>query len=505
MKVLVTGGSGVVGRSAVTALLARGHTVRLLSRGATDDVRGWPGGVEAWPGDVGSAPSIEGSADGCGAVLHLVGVVDEEPPERTFERINVQGTEHLVREAERAGCPRFVFVSSLGVDVGESPYHKSKAKAEQVARTFNGEWVIVRPGAVYGPGDEHLSIMLRMVRTLPMMPSLGDGNQRIQPIWHEDLAAGLAVAVDKPGLAGRVLEVGGLEVISQHDLVEKMQELTGRKVPHLPIPDFLASLALRGIEAVGLSSPISQSQLDMLREENMIAAGKTNALIDELGVRPTPLDEGLKRFMKEQAEQLPDRGLGTLQRKIFAVAISPSTHDADWVFAYLREHLLDLMPSLVGSDPEGDNPAIISKGETLTLSLPMRGHVQVRVMEAAQHRITLMTLEGHPLAGAVRFIASDLPNGVRFEIHVYDRPANALDWMLMRPIGDRMQESTWQELADTVARVVGASDPKVVHEVRDLDEAEAAAVQRWARELAMDQRRANAVDDIERATNRQSF
>src|SRR5688500_5353773 len=90
MKVLVTGGSGVVGQSAITALLKRGHAVRLLSRGAAEDVKAWPAGVESWPGDVASPASVAGSADGCQVVLHLVGVVDEAPPERTFDRVNVE-------------------------------------------------------------------------------------------------------------------------------------------------------------------------------------------------------------------------------------------------------------------------------------------------------------------------------------------------------------------------------------------------------------------------------
>src|SRR5690349_8774998 len=104
MKVLVTGGSGVVGNSAVTALLKRGHTVRLLSRGATDDVKAWPPGVEPWPGDLTDGDSIRGCAEGCQAVLHLVGIVEEKPPTVTFEGVNVNGTRLIVAEATRAGC-----------------------------------------------------------------------------------------------------------------------------------------------------------------------------------------------------------------------------------------------------------------------------------------------------------------------------------------------------------------------------------------------------------------
>lgn len=496
MRVLVTGGTGVVGQSSVTALLKRGHTVRLLSRGASEDVKAWPAGVEAWPGDIGSPASVSGSADGCDAVLHLVAVVDESPPGRTFQHINVEGTRVILGEATRVGCRRFVFVSSLGAERGTSRYHRSKAAAEALVQGFSGEWVIVRPGAVYGPGDEHLSLMLRMVRTLPIVPLVGDGNQRFQPIWHEDLAEGLAISVDHRGIANRILEVAGLEIVTQGSLIDRMRALTDRKVPTVPVPEFLATLGLRAMNAVGVDTPVSESQLDMLREENIIAEGQANALVQDLGVTVTPLDEGLRRFVDEQEVQLPEEGVGSLQQKTFAVDIRPSAYDAPRLFEYLRGHLLDVMPSLVDSDPEQRNPSRIEEGETLTLALPLRGHIQVRVVEAAEGRITLMTLAGHPLAGAVRFVTLPVDGGVHFEVQVFDRPANMVDWVLMRPIGDRMQEATWRGLADTVARVAGATNPEVKEIVRDLDDRDARAVEAWARTLALQGKRKDAATEI---------
>src|SRR5690606_22284763 len=113
MRVLVSGGTGVVGRETVTCLLARGHVVRLVSRGAEDDSREWHRGVEAHPADVSDASSLHGAADGCDAVLHLAGIEREDPPEVTFERVNVQGTQALLDEARSTGGRRFVSVSSL--------------------------------------------------------------------------------------------------------------------------------------------------------------------------------------------------------------------------------------------------------------------------------------------------------------------------------------------------------------------------------------------------------
>ena len=144
VRVLVTGGTGVVGRATVDALLAHGHNARLFSRNAADDVAEWPHRVEPYPGDVSNEVEMREAAAGCEAVIHLTAIVAESPPDATFEKVNVTGTRNVVREAERAGVRRFVYVSSLGADRGESPYHRSKLRAEEVARTFGGNWIILR-------------------------------------------------------------------------------------------------------------------------------------------------------------------------------------------------------------------------------------------------------------------------------------------------------------------------------------------------------------------------
>ena len=177
MKVLVTGGTGVVGQATVAALVARGHQVRLLSRHARRDVEEWPSGVEPHEGSVTDPDSVRGSADGCDVVLHLVAIVKEAPPEATYQKVNVEGTRVMVAEAERAGVPRFVYVSSLGADRGASDYHKSKLAGEEAARAFRSGALVLRPGNVYGPGDEVVSLMLTMVRTMPAVPVVGGGDQ----------------------------------------------------------------------------------------------------------------------------------------------------------------------------------------------------------------------------------------------------------------------------------------------------------------------------------------
>ena len=187
MRVLVTGGTGVIGAGLIPELLAGGHRIRLLARGAEEASREWPAAVESFQADVTHGGELRGAADGCDAVVHITGIVAETPPEITFERVNVGGTRNLLKEASRAGQPKFVFISSLAAERGASAYHKSKRDAEALVREYGGPWVILRPGNVYGPGDEVISQLLSMQRTLPAIPMIGSGTHNFQPIWYIDL------------------------------------------------------------------------------------------------------------------------------------------------------------------------------------------------------------------------------------------------------------------------------------------------------------------------------
>src|SRR3954471_16491272 len=289
MRVLVTGGTGVIGQAAVTEILAAGHTVRLLSRNAAQDARQWPVGVESWPASVGEHDELRGCAEGCDLVVHVAGIVEESPP-ATFESVNVEGTRAIVREAERCKVGRFIFVSSLGAEAGESPYHRSKRRAEDIVRNFAGGWIILRPGNVYGPGDEVVSLLLNMVRTLPVIPVIRSGAEKFQPIWVGDLAAAIMTAVNRPDLHGRVLDLAGSDQTSINDVLTRLAEITGRNPARVPIPSFIASAGASIAGMLGAKLPINESQLTMLSEENVIKVPGGNALTAVLHITPTPLE-----------------------------------------------------------------------------------------------------------------------------------------------------------------------------------------------------------------------
>src|ERR1700738_5299692 len=109
MKVLVTGGTGVVGPAAVAEILAGGHTVRLLSRNAAEDAKQWPSGVESWPASLGDQDELRGCGERCDLVIHAAGII-EETGSLTYESVNVDGTRNILREAERCKVGRFIYL-----------------------------------------------------------------------------------------------------------------------------------------------------------------------------------------------------------------------------------------------------------------------------------------------------------------------------------------------------------------------------------------------------------
>jgi len=488
MKVLLIGGTGVIGEGVVPELLAHGHVVRLASRSADEHAREWPGRVETVAADVMDTRALEAAAQGCDAAIHVTGIVDESPPGITFERINVVGVRNSLTAAERAGIGRFVFVSSLGAERGTSPYHRSKAEGERLVRGYRREWVIIRPGNVYGPGDQMMSTLLRLVRTLPAIPLVDRGRWRFQPIWYRDLGRALACSVDAEHVARRVFDVSGDEITSMANLLDRLAELTGTSPVRVPIPSLVVSGTIRIAEALGVRLPINRSKLTMMLEENVIEPPSVNALAAIFGISATPLADGLSMLADAAPEQLPGDGVGALERKRYWAVIQGSRYRAAELMPILRERITELIPIEFAAEP--GTPQLIERGVTLTAALPLRGNIQMRVEEVTSDRFTFATLAGHPLAGVVSFGAIDVEAGLEFQVTVHAKAANPFDWVVMQTVGKGAQQSNWEEV---VAKVVALSDGTaargVESEAVSLDEEATARTEAWIVELVSRRKR----------------
>jgi hypothetical protein len=130
------------------------------------------------------------------------------------------------------------------------------------------------------------------------------------------------------------------------------------------------------------------------------------------------------------------------------------------------------------------------EGATITMALPLRGNVQVRIQEITERTLTLVTVEGHPLAGAVRFLSEQRGARVRFEVQVYERAGSAVDWLMMHPIGGSVQNATWKTLVESVVEESGGEAADGVNEEKvELDEEKAEEVEEWLTELVARRKR----------------
>lgn len=494
MRVLMTGGTGLIGQVTTAALLRRGHTVRLMARRASRTREQWPENVEAVDGSMTDAASITRAVEGCDVIVHLASLARLVKGEPGFEEVNVEGTRTLLAAAEKAGIKRFVYISSLGAERGKSPYHQTKHAAEKLTRGFSREWTILRPANVYGPGDEVISLLLRMVRALPVVPTVDGGQQPFQPIWVEDVAEAIAGSIDQPDVLGRALDLAGPDTTSMDDLIDRLGALTGRHPARVSVPGFLAVLGSRAGSMLGLDLPLDPGQLTMLEEGNLLPPGAPDALREVFHLEPTSIDAGLKKLTHALPEQL--QGVGELQHRRIWAAIEGSRLSAEELFAHFCRHFSDLTPwhVAVGSEPDCDGA--VRAGATLTMHLPLRGNVQVRVAEFTPRSATLVTVAGHPLAGAVCFrvdpdTASDGGHSFGFHIEVHERASNMIDWMLMASGGSTLQLVTWRQTVEHAIEASGGRAPAGVQdETEELDDERARQSETWLRSLVDHAKRA---------------
>lgn len=238
MKVLVTGGTGFIGRHLCADLDNRGHDVTALARSL--DASGLPAGVSVEQGDVTDRGSLDFS--GQDVVVNLVALspLFEPKGDKTHESVHLDGTKNVVSASEDAGVSRLVQMSALGADPdGPTAYIRAKGNAEDVVRNSTLDWVIFRPSVVFGDGGEFVSFTKKL--TPPgVAPMPGGGKTRFQPIWVEDLAPVLADAVEGDS-TNEVYEIGGPEVLT---LAEVAKLTRGGNVTIIPVPMALAKVGM---------------------------------------------------------------------------------------------------------------------------------------------------------------------------------------------------------------------------------------------------------------------
>jgi NADH dehydrogenase len=284
----------------VRELARRGKPVAVLTRNATKAATRFPHSeVEYREGDVREPASLAAALQGAEVVIGCVQFPNSPIENRrrgyTFEEIDAVGTERLVEAAKAAGVQRYIYLSGAGA-APDAKYHwfRAKWRAETAVRGRGITYVIFRPSWVYGPEDHSLNRFLTMSRFLPFVPIIGDGSrQRLQPVFIDDLGWAVAEAVDNRAADNRVFEIGGPEVLTMKEIIRTALGVMGRRRFLLPIPKVLME-ALAVLLRFLPEPPLTPDAIDFI---TMDALADSSELVETLGLRLTPLREGLSTYL----------------------------------------------------------------------------------------------------------------------------------------------------------------------------------------------------------------
>ncbi len=302
MKVLVTGATGFVGREIMRELPRAGHETHILTRdGYEDSTQAAEKDLSAKIhfGNILNLDSLQRACQGMDAIIHLVGIISEVG-ENTFENVHTIGTKNIVNAARQAGVRRFIHMSALGTRPNAAArYHQTKWAAEEFVRSSGLDWTIFRPSIIYGPGDQFVNRFARMARWSPVLPVIGDGQSKFQPIAVADVATCFVKALNEARSIGQTYDLCGRDVLTFEAVLDTIMEVTGQKRLKLHTPNGLARSQATILEFVycrlrGKASPLNRDQILMLREDNVGNAQPANELF---GLKPISLRDGIASYL----------------------------------------------------------------------------------------------------------------------------------------------------------------------------------------------------------------
>lgn len=314
MKIALTGATGYTGSRLLGLLLARGHDVRALARPSSSRPR--ESTAVAWvEGDLRERAAVERLVEGADAVVHVGAVYRTAGhPDAYYRDVNVGGTEHLLEAAARAGVRRFVHTSTVGVhgDVHDPPadeespiapgdvYQATKAEAEALALAFHRDRgvpvVVVRPAAIYGPGETRLLKLFRAIAR-GRYAIVGSGRAFYHPVYIDDLLQGYLLALDRPGVVGEAFILAGPRYVTQRELASLVARHTGGRVLPFRLPAAPLRWAGALVEAVcvplGIEPPLHRRRVEFWTKSRAFSIDKARRV---LGYDPrVDVDEGVAR------------------------------------------------------------------------------------------------------------------------------------------------------------------------------------------------------------------
>ena len=301
--VTVFGGSGFIGRHVVRALAKRGYRIRVAVR--RPDLTGFlqplgnVGQISFVQANLRYRNSIDRAVDGASHVVNCVGIL-HETGRNTFDAVQEFGG-RAVAEAARSAGAGLTHISAIGANANsDSSYGRTKGRAEAAILSIKPDAVIFRPSVVFGQEDSFFNKFADMARMSPILPLVGGGKTKFQPVYVEDVAEAVARAVDGKVAGGKVYELGGPEVLSFRECLETVLKATSRKNPLVSMPFSIASLIGSIASLIPfITPPITPDQVRLLKHDNIVSreAEAEDRTLKGLGITPTMATSVLDSYL----------------------------------------------------------------------------------------------------------------------------------------------------------------------------------------------------------------
>lgn len=301
--VTVFGGSGFVGTQIVQQLAQKGHRVRVAVRRPDLALHvktlGTVGQILPVQANVRNRASVERAIAGADIVISLIGIRNERGAQ-TFDSVHTEGAANIAQVAKAAGVKTLVHMSALGVDRAAevSAYAASKLAGEAAVFKAFPEAVVLRPSIIFGKGDGFFNLMATLTRIFPVMPLIGAGS-RFQPAYVADVAAAFVAAAEGKVKTGRIFELGGPQVETYRQLIERVQRDTQRNRLLLPLPSGIAKLLALPFAILPIPPLLTADQVELLNVDNVVsdAAIKDKRTFAAFGIVPVSMDTILPTYL----------------------------------------------------------------------------------------------------------------------------------------------------------------------------------------------------------------
>lgn len=299
--VTIFGGAGFVGTQLVQVMARKGYRIRVAVR--RPDLAGHlmplgsVGQIVPIQANIRNMPSVERAVEGADIVINLVGIKSQSGRQR-FGAVHALGAKNIATAAKNAGATTLVHMSALGANPkAQSASARSKALGEEEVLKAFPEATIIRPSIIFGQGDGFFNLFGALASLMPVLPLI-EGNTRFQPVYVGDVADALAIAAEGGVKPGRIYELGGSEIETMRELMQRLLRETARQRLLLPVPTMLAKLQAYFLQL--LPSPLlTVDQVIQLGQDNVVSdeARKQKRTIAAFGITPTAMDAILPTYL----------------------------------------------------------------------------------------------------------------------------------------------------------------------------------------------------------------